>query len=281
MNDSDTSATTNDIAGIVVALTVCGIGSVTFDVTLTPDGDGALYDSECGSHENPITFSHSLGTKVSALLEAGTLTPATTTTLEGARLWLDLRDEAALEALPESVGAAFNEMNDALSDTLWQDLNDQLEDEAVLGDNDLDDEESGFTYGDQETFDRAITLAQACWLRMHPNDSFLTEISTGDDEPAEDGTPEDLKPLIDAIAATFGLTGGTYEYNDEDSSRKSGYSYCSNSHSYDTDDTRELFSARELIEAPRALIELLQPFGLDPRETAPDILGLAQTDVAA
>jgi hypothetical protein len=279
MNDSDASITPSEIAGIFVALTICGHGEATFHVTLTPDGAGALYDQE--SCAEPITFTHSLGANVAAILNAADLTAENATTSEGGQLWLDLREEAALAVLPEQVGSAIVEIDDSLTDTFWEDLNEQLGEDAVIADGDIDDEECGFTYGDQETFDRAITLAQACWLRLNPGDSFLTEISTGEDETTEDGTPEDLKPLIKVIADAFGLTGGTYEYNDEDNSRRSGYSYCSRSHSYDTDETRELFSARELIEAPRALITLLEPFGLDPRGEAPDIIGLAETDVAA
>lgn len=193
---------------------------------------------------------------------------------------MDFRGEAALEALPDSVGIAINDIDSAVTDTFWEELNEQLDEDSVLADGDIDDDDYGFENGDQETFDRAVTLAQACWLHLHPGDRFITEISTGDDDATEDSTPEGLEPLISAIASTFGPTGGTYEYNDEDSSRRSGYSYCSRSHTYDTDDTRELFSARELIEAPRALITLLAPFGLDPREMATDILGVPQIDRA-
>lgn len=281
MSHLDNAITAQTKAGILIALEICGVGSVTFHVTLTAEGNGWLYDPEACGYSDPIEFSHSLGTHVSTIMAAVTPGDDRFTTFEYNRFWFDLRTEDAKEAVPESVGSAFVDIEDALAQLFWDELNDQLGEDAVIAEGDIDDEECGFENGDQETFDRAITLAQACWLRLHPGDSFMTEIATGDDETPEDATPEALQPLITAIANAFGLTGGTYEYNDEDSSRKSGYSYCSRSHYYDSADVRDEFSARELIEAPKTLIALLEPFGIDPRESAPDLFGTAQTAQAA
>lgn len=74
MNRSEPLPATGDVAGIVVDLVICGVGSTTFHVTLTPGGEGALYDPESRGDADPITFEHALGPQVSTILDSCTTT---------------------------------------------------------------------------------------------------------------------------------------------------------------------------------------------------------------